>query len=188
MCIRDRRKGDRADAGESNGVADTRPDLAAVDGFPDAAAGRAHVVDRRIAGDAGDHGGFAAAKRSDQPPADSGVEIGVDRLRPEWRQGREGEEEDVELRHRSRLPRFYRTGATDRKERGTVLAGSVSGGRNRVRYRDRSLTVAARYRRIAFPSRARQQAVSASTEDDGVSGKSRPSSLKAALPDATNSR
>jgi hypothetical protein len=31
-----------------------------------------------------------------------------------------------------------------REERGTVPAGSVSGGRSLVRYRDRSLTVAAR--------------------------------------------
>ena len=57
---------------------------------------------------------------------------------------------------------------------GTVPAGNVSGGRNRVRHWDHSLTVAARYRRIAFPSRAREQAGSISTKDGEVSGKSRP--------------
>ena len=50
---------------------------------------------------------------------------------------------------------------------------SVSGCRDQPRYRDRSLTVAARYRRIAFPSRARQQADSVSTEDGELSGESR---------------
>src|ERR1039458_6598572 len=49
----------------------------------------------------------------------------------------------------------------------------------RGRHRDSETHLgAARYRRIAFPSRARQQAVSTSNEDDEVSGKSRPSSLE----------
>jgi hypothetical protein len=65
-----------------------------------------------------------------------------------------------------------------REEQGTVPAGNVSGGRNQARFRDRSLTVAALYQHIAFPSRARKQADSLSTEDGEVSGKSRTSSTR----------
>ena len=73
-----------ADGGDrAHPVEDGRPDDASVDGLPNAAAGRSHVVDRGIAGDARHGGDAARAKRSDLTPAHGLVELGGERLSAE---------------------------------------------------------------------------------------------------------
>ena len=71
------RDGDRADrSGPEEAVRDVAPGHAGVVGLPDAAAGRAHVVDERLAGDAGDRRHAAAAIRADAAPAQRRAEVG----------------------------------------------------------------------------------------------------------------
>ena len=102
--------GHGADACEADVIADAGPHLAAIHRFPDAAAGGAEVVNGGIAGDARCHGGLAAAKGSDEAPAHTGVEVGVDGL-GEGGGGERGEEKDAESGHGGLL-RFYLTAET----------------------------------------------------------------------------
>ena len=71
------RDGDRADrSGSEKAVRDIRPDRASIVGLPDASAGRAHVVDKRLARDAGNRRHTASAIRADAAPAQRRAEVG----------------------------------------------------------------------------------------------------------------
>src|SRR5262245_31551682 len=71
------RDGDRTDrAGPEKTVRHIRPDRARIVSLPDAAAGRAHVVDQRLAGDAGNRRHAASAIRTDTAPTQGRAEIG----------------------------------------------------------------------------------------------------------------
>src|SRR5580700_886901 len=73
-----RSDGDCADGGDVLRVEDREPDLTCIGGFPDAAAGRGHVVGGWVAGDAGDAGDAAGAVRADEAPAHGGILVGID--------------------------------------------------------------------------------------------------------------
>ncbi len=70
----------RADGRDRHGIGNGRPDHAAVDGFPKAAAGRAHVIDGGIAGDARHRGDAPGAERPDLAPAHGAVQAGIEGL------------------------------------------------------------------------------------------------------------
>jgi len=64
-----RRDCHRPNRGYALAIEDGSPHGAAIGGFPSTAAGRAHVIDGCVAGNACDGGNAAAAVRSDHPPA-----------------------------------------------------------------------------------------------------------------------
>ena len=70
----------RADTGEPDRIRDARPHLSAIDCFPNAAASRAEIIDGRITRNARSHRSFPATQRSERPPFEAPIEIGIERL------------------------------------------------------------------------------------------------------------